>query len=253
VLAQLFAHPSGRFVVKLAFNENGDPAGDNLQALIDVLAEHTPPTVREIIFGDSVDQISWHHTGNLATLWRGVPNLRMLAIETGHVALGTIDAPALERLVVKTGGLSKAAGASLAALRAPKLEHLEIYYGDPDFSGDCSIAEVTPLLERTDLPALRELGLKNAMFENDIARALVESKLLRQLRVLDLSLGTMTDEGARVLAAARGALSHLDTLDLSHNFLTADGIATVQGLATHVITEDQQVAEDDFYYVAVGE
>ncbi len=253
MLAQLFEHPSGRFVVKLAFNENGDPVADNLQPLIDVLAERAPATVREIVLGDNVDQISWHHTGNLARLWNGVPNLRVLAIETGDVTFGTIDAPALERMVVKTGGLSKAAGASLAALRAPKLEHLEIYYGDPEYGGDCSIADVAPLLARTDLPALRELGLKNAMFETDIARAVVESKLLGQLRALDLSLGTMTDEGAHVLAASRDALAHLDTLDLSHNFLTADGIAAVRGLARHVITEDQQVAEDELYYVAVQE
>ncbi len=54
----------------------------------------------------------------------------------------------------------------------PKIKHLELYYGTDEYGGDCSIAEVIPLLGRTDLPKLEYLGLKNSEFAlNDIAAA----------------------------------------------------------------------------------
>ena len=259
ILGHVFEHPSGRFAVELAFMSNGDPNENNLQDLIDVVAAKAPLTVRKIVFGDNVDQISWHHTGDLAAMWKGVPNLRVLELETGDVLFGDIDAPNLERLVVKTGGLTKAAAPSLATIRAPRLAHLEIYYGEPTYGGDCSIADVAPLLARNDLPALRYLGVKNAKFQNDIAAAIAGSRLVGQLHTLDLSLGTMTDDGARALVEARRALANLDTLDLRHNYLTADGINAVAGLATRVITDDQQqpsiwgTPPTAHYYVAVSE
>jgi predicted DNA-binding WGR domain protein len=73
----------------------------------------------------------------------------------------------------------------------------------------------------------------------------------------DLSLGTMTDEGARALAAAKASLQHLEVLDLHHNYLTKDGIKLVKGLARKVITDDQQTPSDWsgelHYYTAIAE
>jgi hypothetical protein len=113
---------------------------------------------------------------------------------------------------------------------------------------------VLPLLDRTDLRKLTHLGLKNAQFANAIAKALPGSKLLPQLKELDLSMGTMTDDGAEAIAAAKDAFKHLDLLDLSENFLTKKGIAAVKGLANKVIATKQREADaDDDYYVALGE
>lgn len=253
ILEQVFAHPSGRYVVELAFQSNGDPNEDNLQDIIDLIGKKAPPTVRKITFGDNVDQISWHHTGSLAKMWKGVPNLKTLEIETGDFDVGKIVAPNLERAIFITGGLSKSCGKGIATGDMPKIKHLEIYYGTDNYGGDCTVKEVLPLLARTDLTKLEYLGLKNSEFADEIARNLKGAKILKGLKTLDLSLGTLTDEGAQALADAKDSLAHLDVLDLHHNYLTKDGLKLVKGLAKKVITTEQQEGGEDDRYVAIAE
>jgi uncharacterized protein (TIGR02996 family) len=257
ILDAALRHPSGRFVVELAFMSNGDPNEENLQSLIDVLAKKAPPTVRKLTFGDNVDQISWHHTGNLGKLWKAVPNLQILEIETGEFDVGKMEAPNLERAVFITGGLSKACGKNIATAVMPKIKHLEVYYGTDNYGGDCTIKEVRPLLDRTDLKNLEYLGVKNSEFGNDIAKAVVDAKIVKGLKTLDLSMSTITDEGAAALAAGKAALAHLECLDLTHNYLTKEGIKAVKGICKKVVTEDQQTPSDWgdelHYYCAITE
>jgi uncharacterized protein (TIGR02996 family) len=257
VLEEVLKHPSARFVVEFAFHSNGDPNEDNLEDIIAVLGKLAPPTTRKITFGDNIDQISWHHTGSLAKLWKGVPNLRVLDMETGEFDVGKMDAPNLEKARFITGGLSKSCGKNIANAKMPKIKHLEIYYGDDNYGGDCSIKDVKPLLDRTDLKNLEYLGLKNAMFQNDIAAAVGSSKIVKGLKTLDLSLGTMTDEGAKALLDAKSSLKHLEVLDLTRNYLSKKGIEMVKGICKKVITDRQEKADEDgddtYYYVDVAE
>ncbi|MEJ7599016.1 MAG: TIGR02996 domain-containing protein [Kofleriaceae bacterium] len=240
VLSTALDHPSARFVVEFAFQSNGDPNEADLQDVIDVLAEKAPPSTRKLTFGDNVDQISWHHTGNLNALWARIPNLQTLEIETGEFEVGTMHAPALERAIFITGGLSASCGRGIATAHMPNIRHLEIYYGDENYGGTCKIDDVMPLLERDDLTQLRTLGLKNSLFANDIARMIGSARCLPGLLTLDLSLGAMTDEGAQFLAEGAPRLAHLKTLDLRRNFLTAAGIALVKNLCPEVITDAQE-------------
>ena len=257
ILDKVFAHPSGRYVTELNLMSNGDPNEDNLQNLLDLVGKKAPKTLRKIVIGDNVDQISWHHTGDLGKMWKGVPNLKILEIETGEFDVGKMDAPNLERAIFVTGGLSKACGKHIATASMPKVKHLEIYYGTDNYGGDCTVKEVKPLLDRTDLKDLQYLGLKNSEFANDIAKAVVGAKIVKQLKVLDLSLGTMTDEGAKALADGKESLKHLEVLDLTRNYLTKAGIKLVAGLCKKVITDRQEKAdgdgEDTYYYCAVTE
>ena len=253
ILNDVFKHLSVRFAVEFAFMSNGDPNEDDLQNLIDALAKNAPPTLRKLSLGDNVDQISWHHTGSLAKLWNGVPNLKTLEIETGEFEVGKMEAPSLERAIFITGGLSKSCGKGIATASMPKIKHLEIYYGTDEYGGECSLSEVQPLLDRTDLTNLTYLGLKNSEFADEIASAMKGAKVLKTLKTLDLSLGTMTDAGAEALAAAKDSLAHLEVLDLTRNFLSAKGIKAVKGICKKVITSEQEDSDDDYRYVAISE
>jgi uncharacterized protein (TIGR02996 family) len=258
ILEQVFTHPSGRYVVELSFNSNGEPIeDDDLQPLIDVIAKKAPTTIRKITFGDNVDQISWHNTGNLGKMWKAVPNLKTFEIESGVFEVGKLEAPNLERAIFITGGLSKSSGKSIATASIPKIRHLEIYYGQDNYGGNCTIKEVKPLLDRTDLKHLEYLGLKNSEFSDEIAKAVGSAKIVKQLKTLDLSLGVMTDEGAAHLAAAKDQLKHLETLDLTRNFLTKKGIALVKDVCKKVITANQEQADEDgdevYRYTDIGE
>ncbi len=254
VLTTLLDHPSGRFITEMAFQDNNDPTDDDLQDLIDILAKRAPKTIRRLEFGDSVDQISWYNVGDLGKLWKAVPNLKTFLIEAGSFTLGKIDAPELKRAIFKTGGLSADSGKSIATMKAPALEHLEIYYGDDNYGGDCTVKQVKPLLDRTDLPALRHLGLMNAEFADDICDALPKSKLLPQLAVLDLSLGCMTDAGAAKLVAHKDAFKHLDEIILDENYLTPAAVKSLKGLCKKVTASEQKDDDDPEYRnVSVGE
>ncbi len=257
ILDLVLAHPSGRYAVEFAFQSNGDPNEDDLQTIIDVLSERAPKTTRRITFGDNVDQISWHQTGNLSRLWARVRQLRTFEIESGHFEVGEMRAPNLSRAVFITGGLTHSCARDIARAQIPNIEHLEIYYGTPDYGGSASLADVAPLLARTDLPRLKTLGLENAMFTNEIAAALGDAPVLKTLTTLNLSQGTLTDEGARSLVEHKASLAHLRTLDLSSSFLTSEGVELVSGLCPEVLVDDQREpwdwAEEPIYYVSISE
>ncbi len=256
VLELLLRHPSGRFLAELVLMYNDDPADDDLQPLIDVLVKRAPEALRKLVIGDDVDQISWYRVGKLGKLWRALPRLEVLEIEAGQFELGMIDARALRRMILKTGGLSKANGKAIASASLPAIEHLEVYYGDPEYGGECTLAEAEHLLATGGRPKLRRLGLMNAEFADAICAALPGSKILPQLAHLDLSRGLMSDEGARTIAKHRAAFAHLDVLDVSSNYLTADGIEALKGVAKQVIIGNHKTVEadmPDFRYVDVGE
>ena len=50
ILDAVLRHPSGRYVVELAFHSNGDPNESDLQDLIDLLGKKAPATTRKITF-----------------------------------------------------------------------------------------------------------------------------------------------------------------------------------------------------------
>lgn len=275
ILDLVLRHPSGRFLAEIAFGFNGNPSEDDLQDLIDLLAKRAPPTIRKLHFGDykyagggmigqSGDdtEISWYSIGNLGKLWKAVPGLRTLITQggssasamAGGVQLGKIELPNLAHAELRTGGLEKANARAIATAAIPSIEHLDIWYGDDSYGGDATIKDVALLLGRTDLPRLRHLGLMNSQFADELPVALARSKLLPQLRELDLSMGTMTDEGARAIAQHRDAFKHLDRLNVSINYLSKAGVAALKGIAKNLEAGKQRADEDPAYrHPAVGE
>jgi hypothetical protein len=257
---------------------NNDPAEDTLQDLIDLLAKKAPPTVRKLHFGDydyagpssdtatGTTEISWYSIGDLSRLWTAVPRLETLITQCGSeestmsndgMKLGKLDLPHLKHAEFRTGGLDKRNAKAIAAGSFPNIEHLEIWYGDPNYGGDCKAKHVLPLLDRTDVPKLRYLGLKNAVFTDDLVEPLAKSRLTKQLTVLDLSMGCLTDKGAATLAGYKDAFQHLDKLDVSENYLSKASDALLKGIAKNVVAKEQREIDDpddpDSRYPAVGE
>lgn len=253
VVEPLLKHPSGRFIVELTINENDDPSEDTLDDIFAVIAKRGMPTLRKLRIGDDVSQISWYRVGNLGKIWKAVPNLTHLDIEAGEFSLGTIELPNLVHAVFRTGGLAKASAKAIANAKWPKIEHLEVYYGDENYGGDATAKDVAPLLDRTDLPKLKYLGVKNAEFQNDLVPYLAKSALVRQLTTLDISEGILTDDAVPAFLAHADAFKHL-TLDVSSTYLSADAIKKLKGVAKKLVAEDLRDDEDPEYrYVCVGE
>jgi uncharacterized protein (TIGR02996 family) len=254
VLLPLLLHPSGKFLVELTINENDDPSEDTLDDLFAVIAGHPIPTLRKLRIGDEVSQISWYRVGKVGAIWKAVPKLTHFEIEAGEFELGTIELPHLTRAVFHTGGLSKESATSIARARWPKLEHLEVYFGDPEYGCTATLEHALSMLERTDLEKLSYLGIKNAEFQGELIPHLAGSKLVRQLHTLDMSCGILLDEHVDLLLAHADAFRHLEVLDVSSTWLTDKAIKRLRGVARTIKAENCWNDPDpEFRYVRVGE
>ncbi len=275
ILRDVLAHPSGRFVSSITFVFNGDPNEDNLQDLIDFLAASAPPTLRKLHFGDfeycgpsdetatGNTEISWYGIGDLSKLWKAVPNLRKLITQSGSdesaisgtaLALGKIDLPSLQHAEFRTGGLAAENARAIANAKIPNIERLDIWYGVDSYGGDATVDDAAPLLARTDLPKLKHLGLKNAVFTDELIAMLVDSPLIKQLETLDISMGCLSDAGATLIADNAPAFAHLNLLDVDENQLSDAGLAILRGAMSSVSSDEQREVDDPEYrYTAVGE
>jgi len=267
-LSEVLEHPSAVFVreIVLAEYNTGDwdkkrSSSQVYQHLTDQIVDAAPRALERLVVGEyefpDETEISWTWLGSVGGIWKVCPKLKSLTMQGGSIALGTIDAPSLTELTLRTGGLPGPALKSLAAAAMPKLERLEVWLGTGEYGGEHDVADLAPLLTGKLTPKLTHLGLKNAQHQDEVAILLAKAPIVKQLTSLDLSMGCMTDDGA--LALAKGARGwNLQSLDVSENYLSSVGIAAVKKLANKVNVKSQREADDDgdgtvYRYVSVGE
>jgi uncharacterized protein (TIGR02996 family) len=251
----LLSHPSARFLRSFTLGEIFD---DGYHAdVIDAIATHAPPTLRYLHLGDfhiGEPEISWVNVGDLTPIARAAPQLDTLIVQGADIRFTPLDLPHLRHLELRTGGLPADTARALASSTLPALETLVVWFGSSDYGATASLDDIRPILDGC-FPTIRHLALQNAEFTDDIAGVLATAEIA-QLRVLDLSMGTLSDAGARSLAAARAQLAHLDRLDLDDNYLTEAGEELVVELANVTIGEQREPYDWDETqrrYAAVGE
>src|SRR5262249_23298552 len=122
----------------------------------------------------------------------------------------------------------------------------------PGRDGTVDLEEMDALLRSPHLPSLTHLQVHMTTFGDEGVRRIIESGILRRLKVLDIGYGNKTDEGAPLLAACHD-LKHREGLDVSRNALTARGIDALRRVGIPVIAENQHApdAEDYLYEVDV--
>jgi uncharacterized protein (TIGR02996 family) len=84
------------------------------------------------------------------------------------------------------------------------------------------LEHLTALTRSANFPALTHLRFQKSDAGDAGVRALLDSGLLRRLKVLDLAMGTITDAGVELLIEAD--LGTLEVLDVSANAITAAGL-----------------------------
>lgn len=259
LLGELLAHPSARFLQNLTLGmanfDGQNEYGDTLKVL--AKAEPAPP-LHSLFIGDfeypDDTEISWTDVGNLQPLYKAYPGLRELRVRGGEIALGTIELPELRSFTVETGGLPLAAVRSIVKATWPKLEALEVWFGQENYGAGGGVKDLEHLLGGEGVPVLRTLGLRNSEFTDALCEALSTAKVVARLQALDLSMGTMTDAGADTLARNAKSFQHLQTLDVTQNYLTETGQKAVAKAARSVAAGNQRTPyEEDYRYAAVGE
>ncbi|WP_194892169.1 STM4015 family protein [Catenulispora pinisilvae] len=218
------------------------------------------PGLRKVFIADvgSEDiEVSWIANLPITPLLESFPRLEELWVRGGQEnrdvpMVGRVKHGALRTLVLQSGSLPAETIRAIAACDFPELERLEIYFGDEDYGGTGSVDDVTGLLAGERFPKLRYLGLKNAITQDEIATAVAHAPIVGQLQTLDLSLGTLSDDGAAALLAGQ-PLTHLRKLDLHHHFLSREMDDRLrQALPDVEIDLSWRIADED-RYVAVAE
>ncbi|KAL9653382.1 hypothetical protein ABK040_002018 [Willaertia magna] len=105
----------------------------------------------------------------------------------------------LRSISLITGGLPKEVLDGIMNSYLPNLIHLDLWLGVKDYGLDFNanylINNLLTKEENGYFPSLEYLGLRNCDFVNEIIKPLFESSIAKRLRYIDLSLGTLCDEG----------------------------------------------------------
>ena len=96
------------------------------------------------------------------------------------------------------------------------------------------------------------MGITDSEIQNEITEAVLNCKYIDQLEVLDLSMGSLTDQGGQMLLEQIPKHSNIKSLDLEYHYMSdemMDKLKNLLGVAVNV--EDQQEAEEyggEVYY-----
>ncbi|MFD7256291.1 STM4015 family protein [Streptomyces sp. NPDC059874] len=180
--------------------------------------------LRALFIGDVTYEeceISWLHQSDVTPLLEAFPALEEFGVRGGEgLVLRPMEHKALRVLRIETGGLPKEVVRAVAACELPALTDLDLWLGTSWYGADADVSDVEPILSGVRLPALRRLALRNSEIQSEIATALAGAPVVARLKVLDLSMGTLGDEGVTALLEGQ-PLTHLDKLDLHHHFISA--------------------------------
>jgi hypothetical protein len=264
---EAIVHPVCKFLRSLTWGcavfEDENEYSEVTAAMRETKAPETLDTLYITDTSSDESELSWCAMDDIATCWKSFPNLRDLHVRAGEFELGDLSKlPKLESLRITTGGIGKGNVKSIAAAKLPKLTRLEIYFGQEGRGGMNKMKEVAKematILEGKNWPKLTTLGIMNCEFIDELAKTLGKARILKQLERLDLSKGTLTDDGAKLLADQADAFAHLKEFDVTENYLTEAGEKLIKKAIKKADTDDQRegyTSSDGTVhrYAAVGE
>jgi uncharacterized protein (TIGR02996 family) len=205
------------------------------------------PVLRRLVIGDfqSEDcEVSWSTMGKLDPLWKVAGKLEFLKLRAGSFELGKVRAPELRELRIETGGFTKKSLAAILGAELPRLEALNLWFGQKHYGANCLPKDVAPLLDGKKFPRLRRLGIANTTWGNELCELLPAARILPRLEALDLSRSHLTTDGIRKLVQRRDAFAHLQELDVSRCLLDKEGVKLAKTLAKTVLVERQWSAAE---------
>ncbi len=129
-------------------------------------------------------------------------------------------------------------------LELPALEYFELWsitnYNGSTYSR-MGIKELMQVFSKI-FPKLKYLGIRNCKNNledlNHVPFGIVDSSIIENLVELDLSMGSIDDEGAAALLNCP-SIKNLDTLDISDNYLSDEMVERLKQLDIEVIADRQ--------------
>ncbi len=241
ILPPLLASPylSNLRVFKLGFSDSTDLIGHstmvepfegfNAQQVMELLQKW--PRLEELYLNAHLPDID-----RLFAL-PALGNIRVLQYYYGDDYLGQFNNP---RTLYPLTALAN--NASLHQLTTLRLH--------PGRDVTIDLNELDAILRSPHLPSLTHLQIHMTTFGDAVCDHIIQSGILRRLKILDIGYGNLTDEGARILAACPD-LKHLDVLDVSRNALTGQGIAALRATGIQVVADNQHEVDNTEYLYEV--
>jgi uncharacterized protein (TIGR02996 family) len=226
LVAELLAHPAGRFLRRLELGIRGDTK--ELVSYRDAIAELArlaPPSLRSLSVVEAPRDsaaLAFADLGPLDEMLGAMPSLETLHLAGTRMSFGDREMRGLKQLTVVM--TEPSALTSLIEGRFPALQALELDAGD----GPLDLEAVKRFVEGTRTPKLTRLSLLRTANTDQVLEVLRASRLLERLGALSLAGGTLSNGGASSLVEHAAAFAHLSSLDLSGNLITAPpaGLAT---------------------------
>lgn len=251
MIDEILADPELSELEELVIGCWGESWDNGAQPIVDGIVEHSDKfsQIKSLFIGDmdyEECEVSWIEQADYGKLWAALPNLEKLTIKgSTNLSLGDIQHENLKSLEIICGGLPKEVLAGIAEAKLPALESLKLYIGVEDYGFDGNIEDIANMLMNSDFPNLKTLGIKDSEIQDDVAKVVTKSKYMSQIEVLDLSLGTLTDEGGQVLLDTLPDYENIKEVNLEYHYMSEDMMAKLKALSADVDVSEKQ--EDDEY------
>lgn len=223
---------------------------EDCSALVEGIIENKDKFAQlEGLFWGDIDQeeqeVSWIEQTDLAPLLEVMPKLKDLKIKgTNGLRLGQTSRPELRSLEIISGGLSSEVVEDILASDFPNLEKLILYVGVEDYGFEDDIEIFRPLFSKERFPKLTYLGIVNSEEQDGIVEMFLQSDILPQLETMDISAGTLTDEGAQLLLDNADKIAHLKFINMRYNYLSDGMKEELQKLPVKIDVEESQEADE---------
>lgn len=251
MIDEILEDPDFPTLKEIQIGDWGDAWEDDCQELIDKIVEQKDrfSHIERLFFGDmdyESCEVSWIMQGNYSALWAAMPQLKSLTIKGSmELELGEICHENLEELTIICGGLPQYVIESIRDAKLPNLKKLLLYIGVDDYGFDGDVDTIKDLLEKAEFPKLTYLGLTDSEIQDEITELVLNSKFIGQLETLDLSMGSLTDQGANLLLQKLPSYPNVKVLDVHYNYLSDGMVRTLEMLPIDVNASENN-KEDEY-------
>lgn len=252
------ADPAASNVEELIFGAYDFDMGSTTDVIVDklVVSMDVLRNLKALFIGDITyeeAEISWIQQTDVSPVLVAYPKLEYFRVRGGQdLALTDLKHDHLKTLIIETGGLPPNVVSEVSNAELPNLEYLELWLGSDNYGFESSIEDFSTILSGTKFPKLTYLGLKDSEIQDEVAIAAAKSPVLKQLKVLDLSMGTLSDKGAQALLDSP-EVKKLEKLILNHHYMSDEMMDKMSKLGITVEMDDQEEGDEDDRYIEVSE